>query len=436
MNLNSFSRYWSKRWRRQRQFNRNIPPRAKYGRNSGKAGPPYQGFAAILFLCAVAVFAPLIANGKPLLVFMNGSLSSPAFSAVISPESSEVFVEKTFNFLMFFLPLLLLLWIFTRRMRRKFFRFSALFLAVLLLIPFLMHGRKIDKTPWRDIASAMKAPDFAVFAPVPYGPFETVAVPYRKPSREHWFGTDHAGRDVLSRMIYGARVSLAVGFLATGIAMSLGTVIGLFAGYKGGKTDLLVMRLVEIVICFPTFLLLLILMSIMLDYGSRQSILLVILVIGLTGWTGLCRLVRGETLKARKMEYIQSCEAMGTPVWRILLFHLLPNVSAPIFVSFTFEVAGAILAESSLSFLGFGVQDPTSSWGELLRQAFPDPLTYWHLMLWPDSRSSLQSALSILPAKDSAKPSTPKPDFIETSPQKRFTCPETGAERFAKHRIF
>lgn len=341
------------------------------------------GLAAILFLCAVAVFAPLIANGKPLLVFMNGSLSSPAFSAMISPESSEVFVEKTFNFLMFFLPMLLVLRLFTRRVRRKFFRFSALLLAVLLLIPFLMHGRRIDKTPWRDIASEMKAPDFAVFAPVPYGPFETVAVPYQKPSCEHWFGTDHAGRDVLSRMIYGARVSLAVGFLATGIAMVLGTAIGLFAGYKGGKTDLLVMRLVEIVICFPTFLLLLILMSIMLDYGSRQSILLVILVIGLTGWTGLCRLVRGETLKARKMEYIQSCEAMGTPVWRILLFHLLPNVSAPIFVSFTFEVAGAILAESSLSFLGFGVQDPTSSWGELLRQAFPDPLTYWHLMLWP-----------------------------------------------------
>ena len=155
------------------------------------------------------------------------------------------------------------------------------------------------------------------------------------------------------------------------------------AGYKGGKTDLLVMRLVEIVICFPTFLLLLILMSILLDYGSRQSILLVIAVIGLTGWTGLCRLVRGETLRVRQNAYIQSCEAMGTPLWRILLFHLLPNVSGPIFVSFTFEVAGAILAESSLSFLGFGVQDPTASWGELLRQAFPDPLTYWHLMFAP-----------------------------------------------------
>ena len=341
------------------------------------------GLLAITALCAAAIFAPLIANGKPLIVLMDGSLSSPALQAMIAPESSEIFVEKMFNYLMLFLPILLILHLVTRKLHRNVFRITALVLALLLMIPFLTQGRRIDKTPWREIAATMQKPDFALFAPVPYGPFETVAVPYGKPSGKHWFGTDHAGRDVLSRMIYGARVSLAVGFLATGIAMSLGTVIGLFAGYRGGRTDLLVMRLVEIVICFPTFLLLLILMSIMLDYGSRQSILLVILVIGLTGWTGLCRLVRGETLKARQMEYIQSCEAMGTPVWRILLFHLLPNVSAPIFVSFTFEVAGAILAESSLSFLGFGVQDPTSSWGELLRQAFPDPLTYWHLMLWP-----------------------------------------------------
>ena len=341
------------------------------------------GLAIIILFCAAAVFAPLIANGKPLLLCRDGVFSSPAFRALTSPESPEVFVEKGFNFLMCFLPCLLLLKLLLRRMKRSYFRLAALLLAILTAIPFLISGSRIDKTPWREIAQTMKQPDFALFAPVPYGPFETTAAPYQKPSKEHWFGTDHAGRDVLSRMIYGARVSLAVGFLATGIAMSLGTIIGLFAGYKGGRIDLLVMRLVEIVICFPTFLLLLILMSIMLDYGSRQSILLVILVIGLTGWTGLCRLVRGETLKARKMEYIQSCEAMGAPVWRILFFHLLPNVSAPIFVSFTFEVAGAILAESSLSFLGFGVQDPTSSWGELLRQAFPDPLTYWHLMVGP-----------------------------------------------------
>ena len=165
--------------------------------------------------------------------------------------------------------------------------------------------------------------------------------------------------------------------------MLLGTMIGLFSGYRGGRVDLAVQRLVEIVICFPTFLLLLILMSIMLDYGTRQSILLVIVVLGMTGWPGLSRLVRGEVLKARQMAYIQSCESLGVPLRSILFRHLLPNVSGPIFVSFAFSIAGAILSENSLSFLGFGVQAPSASWGELLKQAFADPLSYWNLMLWP-----------------------------------------------------
>ena len=124
-------------------------------------------------------------------------------------------------------------------------------------------------------------------------------------------------------------------------------------------------------------------MSIMLDYGTRQSILLVIFVLGMTGWPGLSRLVRGEVLKARQMAYIQSCESLGVPLHSILFKHLLPNVSGPIFVSFAFSIAGFILAENSLSFLGFGVQAPSASWGELLKQAFADPLSYWNLMLWP-----------------------------------------------------
>jgi peptide/nickel transport system permease protein len=124
-------------------------------------------------------------------------------------------------------------------------------------------------------------------------------------------------------------------------------------------------------------------MAIMLDYGARQSILLVIVVLGMTGWPGLSRLVRGEVLKARQMAYIQSCESLGVPLRSILFRHLLPNVSGPIFVSFAFSIAGAILAENSLSFLGFGVQAPSASWGELLKQAFADPLSYWNLMLWP-----------------------------------------------------
>ncbi len=340
------------------------------------------GLCFILLLVLTAAAAPLLANRLPLLVRIGGTLSSPALRELFAPESMEVFVAKTFNWLLLFLPVLLLLKLFCRK-RKKLFLILTLLAAFLLLMPFLLSRNHLDRTPWRETAKELKKNEFIVFAPMPYGPYETVEPPYSAPSQKHWLGTDHAGRDVFARMVYGARVSLAVGFFATGISMLLGTFIGLVAGYKGGKIDLLVMRLVEIVICFPTFLLLLILMSILLDYGSRQSILLVIAVIGLTGWTGLCRLVRGETLRVRQNAYIQSCEAMGTPLWRIMLFHLLPNVSGPIFVSFTFEVAGAILAESSLSFLGFGVQDPTASWGELLRQAFPDPLTYWHLMVAP-----------------------------------------------------
>ena len=184
-------------------------------------------------------------------------------------------------------------------------------------------------------------------------------------------------------MIYGARASLAVGLFATAIALVIGTLVGLLAGYFRGTFDLLVMRLVEVMLCFPTFLLLLILMSILKDRKFEQSILVVIAVIGLTGWIGLTFLVRGEVLKQRALPYVQSCLVAGLPVWRILLVHLLPNITAPILISFTFGVAGAILAESGLSFLGFGVQPPTASWGGLLRQALDNPFDYWHLMLFP-----------------------------------------------------
>ena len=167
------------------------------------------------------------------------------------------------------------------------------------------------------------------------------------------------------------------------IALGIGTVIGLVCGFFGGWVDMAVMRVVEIVICFPTFLLLLILMAIFRDYKFEQSILIVIGVIGLTGWIGVCQLVRGEVLRQRELPYIQSCIASGISTWRTLFRHLLPNVAAPVIITFTFSVAGAILAESTLSFLGFGVQPPTASWGGLLRQAYENPLDYWHLMVIP-----------------------------------------------------
>ena len=243
-----------------------------------------------------------------------------------------------------------------------------------------MYKRQ-DKTDYR--LAAAESGERAVFAPIPYGPFEIIARPYQKPSREHWLGTDEVGRDVASRMIYGARASLAVGLFATAIALVIGTLVGLMAGYYRGRFDLAVMRLVEILLCFPTFLLLLILMSILKDRKFEQSILVVIAVIGLTGWIGLTFLVRGEVLKQRALPYIQSCEVVGISAWRTMTVHLLQNINGHILISFTFGVAGAILAESGLSFLGFGVQPPTASWGGLLRQAFDNPLEYWHLTLFP-----------------------------------------------------
>lgn len=343
------------------------------------------GFILIILMLAVAVFAPLLANRLPLLVIKDGSVSFPFFPALFSTDSPEIFVEKTFNFFLLYLPLAALAALGMKfwNIRRK--PVIYLSLAVIVSLPFFLFSPPPDRISWKEKAKEIRAAGgIVVFPPVACGPFETGGTPYEKPSWEHPAGVDHAGRDVMARMIYGARVSTAVGFLATLISLIIGTFMGLFTGYKGGKTDLIIMRFVEIIICFPTFLLLLILMSIMLDYGSRQSILLVILVIGFTGgWPGLCRLVRGETLKQRSLPYIAAAETLGVPVRRILFVHILPNVSGPIFVTFTFDVAGAILAESSLSFLGFGVQDPAASWGELLRQAFPDPLTYWHLTLWP-----------------------------------------------------
>jgi len=336
------------------------------------------GGVAVMFL--LALFVPLLANNRPFFLLANGEASFPFLRYLFAPDSSEILIEQIFNYmLLFFIPASLIYFVFKKHIKTR--NILLIISASALLIPFFLTQRRLDKTCWRD--EVKKNHYFAVFAPIPYGPYESTAAHYAKPSVRHLFGADQTGRDVLVRMLYGARVSLAVGLFATLLALVIGTIIGLCVGYYRGRLDLFVMRVVEIIMCFPTFLLLLILMSMLKDKGFSQSILLVIMVLGLTGWIGLCRLVRGEVLKQRILPYIVSCEATGVPVSRIMFRHLLPNVSGPILISFTFGVAGAIIAESGLSFLGFGVQSPTASWGALLRQAFEDPLEYWHLTLWP-----------------------------------------------------
>jgi len=221
----------------------------------------------------------------------------------------------------------------------------------------------------------------AISAPViaPFPPNEQdVMHRLEPPSSRHPLGTDDLGRDLLSRMVYGTRVSLLVGFVAVGIAIVIGSFLGLLSGYFGGWLDALIMRFVDIMLCFPTFFLILMVIAFL-----EPSIWNVMAVIGLTGWPGLTRLVRGECLSVREREYIQAARALGLANLRVMLVHLLPNVTAPIIVTATLGIGGAILTESALSFLGLGVQPPTPSWGNILT-AGKDYITLaWWLSLFP-----------------------------------------------------
>src|SRR3954469_3787444 len=181
------------------------------------------------------------------------------------------------------------------------------------------------------------------------------------PSVGHWFGTDIQGRDVWARLVYGARVSLSVGIVSQGIALTLGVILGLIAGFYGKWVDEFVMRLADVTLAFPTLLLLIALVA-----ALQPSLTVVFITIGVVGWAGMARLVRGQVLVVRQLEYVQAIRALGAGDVRILLHHILPSVVAPVVIAATLGVAGAIMAESSVSFLGVGVQPPTPSWGSLI----------------------------------------------------------------------
>ena len=340
------------------------------------------GVGAIFFLLVLAIFAPLLANGRPFLLLnrTTGEVSYPFLYYIFAPDNTEKSIEIICNYLMLFLPLYGVIELIFHR--AKLIKYLLLIIvAGLLVIPFSLCKSKIDKTDWRKLAKENNS--LAIFAPIPYGPYEQIAEPYSKPSATHILGTDDIGRSLAARIIYGARISLSVGIFSSLIAVLIGSTIGLYIGYFKGKTDLFIMRIIEIISCFPTFLLLLILMSMLKDNKFEQSVILIIPVIGLSSWVGLTLLVRGEVLKQSALPYIVSCKSLGIPLKSTLFRHLLPNVFSIVLISFSFSVAGAILAESSLSFLGFGVQQPCASWGGLLRQSFEDPLSYWHLTLFP-----------------------------------------------------
>ncbi len=198
------------------------------------------------------------------------------------------------------------------------------------------------------------------------------------PTWQHPLGTDMLGRDVLSRMIYGSRVSLQVSFIAVGIALLIGVLLGSTAGYYGGKIDTAVMRFVDLMLCFPSFFLILSVIAFL-----EPSLLNIMIVIGLTSWMGMARLVRAEFLSLKEREFVLAAKAQGIPDWRIMMRHILPNAMAPAVVSAILGIGSAILTESALSFLGLGVQPPTPSWGNILTAGKDNIEIAWWLSLFP-----------------------------------------------------
>ena len=198
------------------------------------------------------------------------------------------------------------------------------------------------------------------------------------PSSLHWLGTDDQGRDILSRLIWGSRVSLSVGLVAVAIYVAVGILLGGLAGYYGGWVDLALSRAIEIMLCFPTFFLILAVLAFV-----GPSIYNIMIVLGLTQWTGVARLVRGEFLKLRGQEFVLNARVLGASDARLIFKHLLPNALAPVLVSASFGVASAILTETGLSFLGFGVPPQVPSWGSILAQAQNYMDIAWWLTLVP-----------------------------------------------------
>lgn len=221
----------------------------------------------------------------------------------------------------------------------------------------------------------------AIFAHLiaPLDPGETdIATKLAPPSFEHLLGTDQLGRDVFSRMLYGSRVSLSVGFVAVSISLLIGIIVGSIAGYYGKMVDSVLMRFVDIMMCFPAFFLMLTIIALL-----GPKIHHVMIVIGATSWMGTARFVRAEFLSLRERDFVQAAKVLGVGDKRIIFRHMLPNALAPVFVTATIDMATAILIEASLSFLGFGVQPPAPSWGNILTEGRIYIFDAWWLTIFP-----------------------------------------------------
>ncbi|MDQ3557434.1 MAG: ABC transporter permease [Gemmatimonadota bacterium] len=220
------------------------------------------------------------------------------------------------------------------------------------------------------------APLIAPFDPAAQG--DIVTTRYLAPSAEHLMGTDKFGRDIFSRVLWGSRISLTIGFLAVAISITLGVAVGALAGYFGGWVDTVLMRFTDMMLSFPRLVLLIVVIALF-----EPSPGLVITVLGLTGWMGTSRIVRGEVLSLREREFVQAARALGMGDARIILRHVIPNTLSPVIVSATLGIGLTILTEAALSFLGLGVQPPTASWGNMIADGRDALITAWWIATFP-----------------------------------------------------
>ncbi|AMK78010.1 MULTISPECIES: ABC transporter permease [Methylomonas] len=327
---------------------------------------------ALLIFCAV--FAPFLANSMPLLMSKDGVISAPVLE-YLSVEDAWILTS-------FFIALAVyrlkidggkqILW---------FLLGSAL--AALLVNSFVKPPVLVIYDDFR--SAAYTQVDWKIMPPIPYAPVDYLRdlgskgleAPFATDGHTHLMGTEENGADVLSRMIHACRISLSIGLIASGIALAIGIVVGGLMGYFSGIVDMLGMRLVEIFEDIPTLFLLL---TFVAFFG--RSLYMMMVIIGVTGWSGYARYVRQEFLKLRKQDYVQAAVASGLPLTSILFRHMLPNGVAPLLVAVSFGVAGAILSEATLSFLGLGVVD-APSWGAMLDQAVKSSTFNWWMAVFP-----------------------------------------------------
>ncbi len=351
----------------------------------------------------MAIFAPLIASNQPFFFHDGDRTIYPWFRALFNPGNA---VDYVYNMAMIafvaWVPLATITGsVLKRRGVSAPYRvlvmggeFVVLLVAasLLFLIPGLAPANRFFSRSFPIEEFQSSGRKRGLYPPIPFGPIEQdnqaffKSPGFRKDptlwaksndAHTHWLGTDNTGRDVLVRMIYATRVSLSVGFVAVGLYVTIGIVLGAVAGYFGGAIDILISRIIEVVLLFPAFFLILILVALL-----GPSILIIMFVIGITNWPTIARLIRGEVLKQRSLDYVQAARAMGASHMRIIFRHILNNALSPALVAAPFGIASAIVTEAGLSLLGFGVRPPTPTWGVLLKLGH-DNFGNWWLILIP-----------------------------------------------------